>query len=45
MNLPVVFIYKFYEKEIQIQQPGETREQHLGKVRQGTLNLKLKQSS
>ena len=28
--LPFVFIYKIYKKEIQIQPPGEPREQHLG---------------
>ena len=39
--LPLVFIYKFYEKEIQIQQPGTPREQHVGVVRQGTLKLKF----
>ena len=38
MNLPLVFIYKFYQNEIQIQQPGKPREQHLG---EGTLKFKL----
>ena len=41
MNLPLVFIYKFYQKEIQMFQPGEPREQHLGEVRQGTLKFKF----
>ena len=41
MNLPLVFINKFYQKETQIQPPGEPREQHLGEVRQGTLKLKF----
>ena len=40
MNLPLVFIYKFYQKEIQIQ-PGDPLEQHLGEVRQGVLKLKI----
>ena len=26
VNLPLVFIYKFYNKDIQIQPPGEPRE-------------------
>ena len=34
MNLPMVFIYKFCTKEIEVQPPGEPREQHLGEVRQ-----------
>ena len=37
VNLLLVFIYKFYHEEIQILQPGEPREQHLGEVWQGTL--------
>ena len=42
VNLPLVFIYKFYMKEIQIQQlPGEPWEQHLGEVRQGTLKFNI----
>ena len=41
LNLPLVFIYKFYQKEIKILLPGEPREQHIGKVRQGTLKLKF----
>ena len=36
-NLLLVFINKFYLNAI----PGEPREQHLGEVRQGTLELKL----
>ena len=40
-NLPLVFIYKFYKKEIQIQPPREPREQHLGEIRQETLKLKF----
>ena len=32
MNLPMVFIYKFCTKEIEVQPPGEPREQHLGEV-------------
>ena len=28
MNLPFVFDYKFFKKEIQIQPPGEPEEQH-----------------
>ena len=35
MNLPLVFIYKFRKKEIQIQPPGEPREHRLGEVLQG----------
>ena len=35
MNLPLVFIYKFCEKEIQPDPPGELREHRLGKVLQG----------
>ena len=41
MNLPLVFIYKFYKKETQIKPPGESREQYLGVVRQGTLKFKF----
>ena len=37
MNLPLVIIYRFYEKKIQIHSSGEPGEQHLGEVRQGTL--------
>ena len=37
----MVFLYKFREKEIQIQSPGEPREQYLGEVRQGTSKLKF----
>ena len=37
----MVFIYKFCTKEIQIQSPGEPREQHLGEVRQGTTKWKF----
>ena len=40
MNLSLVFIYKFYKKEVLIQ-PGEPREQHLGEIRPETLKLKL----
>ena len=32
VNLPMVFIYKFYEKIILIRPPGELREHHLGEV-------------
>ena len=39
VNLPLVFIYKFYQEEIQIQPPGEPRGQYLGEVRQGALKL------
>ena len=41
MDLPLVFIYKFYTKEIRIQPLGEPRAQHLGEVRQGALKLKF----
>ena len=41
MNFPFVFIYKFYQKENKILQPGETRELHLGEVRQGTLKFEF----
>ena len=37
----MLFIYKCYEKEIQIQQQGKPGGQHLGEVRQGTLKLKF----
>ena len=41
VNLPLVYIYKFRKKEIQLQPPGEPREHRLGEVRQGqTLNRK-----
>ena len=33
VNLPMVNIYKFCKREILIQPPGESREQHLGNVR------------
>ena len=35
VNLSLVFIYKFYKKEIPSQPPGEPREQHIGEVGQG----------
>ena len=41
VNLPLVFIYKFYQKEIKIKDQEESQEQHLGEVRQGTLKLKF----
>ena len=39
MNLPFLFIYKCYQKEIQVLLPGAPREQHL--VLHGTLKLKF----
>ena len=38
-NIPLVFIYKFYKTENQIQPPGNPWEQHLGDVWQGRLKL------
>ena len=35
VNLPLVFINKFHNKEIQLQPAGEPREQRLGEVVQG----------
>ena len=40
VKLPLVYIYKFYQKESKIQQPEESWE-HLGEVRQGTLKFKV----
>ena len=40
VNLSLVFIFNFYNKETQIQPSGEPREQHLGEDRRGTLKLK-----
>ena len=34
------YFYKFYKKEIQILQPGESQEQYLVEVQQGTLKLR-----
>ena len=39
--LPLIFIYKCYQKEIQVLQPGAPREQHLGEVLHETLKLKF----
>ena len=33
VSLPMVCIYKFCEKDIMIQPPGEPRDRHLGEVR------------
>ena len=41
MNLPLVFIYKFRLKEIQLQPPGEPREYRLGEVLQGMSKSKF----
>ena len=41
VNLSMVFISKFCKTEIQIQPPGEPREQHLGENRQGTSKLQF----
>ena len=41
VNLPLVFIYKFRKKEIQLQPPGEPREHRLGQVLQGRSKSKF----
>ena len=41
MNLPLVFIYNFCKKEIEIQPPGDPLEHRLGKVLQGKNKSKL----
>ena len=40
VNLPMVLIYKFFKKEIQIQPPVGPQEQHLSEVWYGTSKLK-----
>ena len=40
VNLPIIFIYKFFLKKILIQPPGEPRKQHLGEVRATKIFIK-----
>ena len=41
VNLPMVCIYNFCKKDIQIKPPGETQEQRIGEVRLEMSNLKF----
>ena len=41
MNIPLVFLYKFRKKEIQLKPQGEPREHHLGEVLQGRSKFKF----